>query len=34
MGIQDRSRDNPHTKEPENLNILYGCLVATLSESG
>jgi len=24
----DRSRDDPHTKGVENLNILYGCRVA------
>jgi len=24
----DRSRDDLHTKGPENVNILYGCLVA------
>lgn len=23
----DRSKDNPHRKEPENLNNLYGCSV-------
>ena len=24
-GNPDRSRDNPHRKEPENLNNLYSC---------
>lgn len=34
LDIQGRSRDNLHREGPENLNILYGCLVAALSESG
>jgi hypothetical protein len=27
-GNPDHGRDNTHTKEPENMDILYGCLVA------
>jgi hypothetical protein len=30
----DRSRDDPQTKGAENLNILLGCRVAVISESG
>jgi len=32
-GNPDRSRDNPHRVGAENLNILYECLVAALSEN-
>ena len=30
----DRSRDDSHTKGPENVSILHGYLAAALSESG